>query len=84
MNDASPGREEASDAPEGRRNGFGGYLMWAALALVLYVLSIGPVTRLVETGTLPFPVLLLYSPFQYLKGDFEGAYIDYVTWWCRW
>lgn len=83
MNDARPDRDDASAEPEGARSNLGSYLLWASLALVLYVLSIGPVTRLVARGTLPFPVILLYSPFQYLSGDYEQAYIQYVSWWVR-
>ena len=55
--------------PTKRAGGFI-WLVWAASALVIYVLSTGPVTKLYAKGLLPqAPLMFLYQPLGVLGNN---------------
>lgn len=81
MSDTPPDQKEAGDAPDGPRNTWVGWLLWLALAPVLYVFSIGPVFYLVERGPLPFALKILYEPLGYLPDPALNWILCYTDWW---
>ncbi|HEV3298856.1 MAG TPA: hypothetical protein VG055_04420 [Planctomycetaceae bacterium] len=74
-----------SDEPKKRRPK--GWIGWAFLVLLMYPLSVGPVTALLERVNSPtlwhaYPVA--YSPLWWASGSSESLttlLIDYVFWW---
>jgi hypothetical protein len=53
----------SAEPTEPRRGGLGTWLLWFLVALVTYVLSIGPAEKLVHAGIIPFSTALaVYSP----------------------
>jgi hypothetical protein len=56
--------DAASVGPEdqGRRGGL--WIVWLFLALVIYVLSVGPVAKLNQTGLVPDSAEVLYYPLR--------------------
>lgn len=56
---------EAGESERGRR-GVAWWLLWMAVALVFYVLSIGPVYKLYWIGAVPHWSLVIYSPLGFV------------------
>ena len=81
MSDTSPDRKEAGDAPEAPRNPWVRWLVWAVLLPVLYVLSGGPVVRLVVQGYLPEWCIDVYAPTAYLPHEVYVLLLRYHEWW---
>ena len=81
MSDTPPDRDEPSAAPETPRNPWVGYLVWATLLLVLYVLSCGPVYWLIGNHYLPEEVAVIYRPFNHLGDDLKHLIRHYADWW---
>ena len=72
---------EAQETPSAdpRRGGFGVFA-WVAMVLVVYVLSIGPVAKLIELKYLPEdPCVACYSPVIWLAENFEPV-ADFLYW----
>jgi len=72
---------EADETPtaDARRGGFGVFA-WVAMVLVVYVLSSGPVAKLIELKYLPSdPFVAFYSPVIWLAENFEPA-ADFLYW----
>ena len=83
MSDTPPDRKEEADAPEGPRNPWVGYLVWAILVPVLYVLSYAPVRDLVAKGYIPENIMHIYDPLNYLPGTLTEPFMQYIRWWQR-
>lgn len=81
MSDTPPDQKEAGDAPEAPRNQWVGWLVWAVLVPVLYVLSTGPVYRLIGLGHIAPEWAAIYDPLGYLGEDFVRLVFDYAGWW---
>ncbi|NBR85075.1 MAG: hypothetical protein EBT61_06140 [Verrucomicrobia bacterium] len=81
MSDTPPDRKEAGDAPEGPRNPWVTYLVWAILVPVLYVLSIGPVVGLIARDYLPEEVAYIYLPLEILPESLYEPIRPYLEWW---
>lgn len=83
MSDTPPDRDEASAAPDGPRNPWVGWLVWAILVPVLYVLSSGPVMWLASKGYWPESLRGIYAPLGYLPDNTVDLFVRYVEWWNR-
>ena len=83
MSDTPPDQKEAGDAPKGPRNTWVGWLIWAVLAPVMYVLSYAPVNDLVAKGYIPLEIMHVYDPLSYLPRTLTELIMDYIRWWQR-
>ena len=70
---------------DSRRGGFGTVLWVAGLVLIVYVLSVGPVAKLIEHDVISEDLAApVYAPLQWLADncepvdDFFGWYVDEV------
>ena len=81
MSDTPPDRDEASAAPEGPRNPWVGWLVWAILVPVLYVLSAGPVQWLVLKEYIPGETAVIYLPLVCLPDSIGELIQRYLQWW---
>src|SRR3974390_3138344 len=53
------------DSPASKRPSFTRWFLWFLLALVLYVLGVGPVNRLEQAGLIPYAaVRMVYAPVE--------------------
>jgi hypothetical protein len=50
---------------QGRRSAF--WILWVFVAVVAYVLSVGLVAKLDQTGVIPHGVVVLYEPLGWLS-----------------
>ena len=62
-------KEVQAEAGEGGRKGIPGWLIWLPVALVIYVLSTGPVFKMFEKARskgddLPKAVMTIYEPLR--------------------
>ena len=83
MSDTPPDRDQASAAPEGPRNPWVRWLLWAILVPVLYVLSYGPAVRLVGKRYLPEALLKIYQPLLDLPDALAEPIFHYAEWWLK-
>lgn len=81
MSDTPPERKEADDAPAVPKNPWVVWLVWVVLAPVLYVLSAGPVARLIQMDFIPDAVWLAYEPLHHLPNCVQDPIKTYVVWW---
>ena len=82
MSHTPPDRDDDSPAPGGSGNPWLRFFAWAMLALVVYVLSIGPVCSLAEHGDLPIKYVdAFYRPLDVLPNSFKAIIGDYVMFW---
>lgn len=81
MSDTPPDRKEAGDAPAGPRNPWVGWLTWAVLTPVLYVLSVGPARWLHNHGIAQRAFQAIYSPLDKLPSSLKEPLLDYARWW---
>lgn len=81
MNETSSDRKEAGGALAGPRNPWMTWLVWAILAPVLYVLSIGPVVWLTSRGYFQGIFAYLYAPLSLLPHDIRELIARYIEWW---
>lgn len=82
MSDTPPDQKEAGGAPAGPKNPWVGWLMWAILLPVLYLLSTGPMWRLYTAGYIAEEAYHVYAlPLRLLGEDFTLKLLPYVQWW---
>lgn len=81
MKDAPTDRDGEGDALAGPKNPWVSWLVWAILALGLYVLSSGPVQWLVLKEYCPAEVAYIYLPLQFLPDSAAEAVKHYIGWW---
>ena len=79
--------EPASPAPETeakQSRGFGSYLLWVFVVVMLYVLSSGPAWGLVVTGAMNLKSFdIVYWPlvWAYMHTPLHSALLSYWCWW---
>ncbi len=83
MSGSTPDRKEETDAPDSARNPWVTWLGWLFLFPVLYVLSTGPVTWLVEKHHLPEETMVIYTPLRHLPSDILLPIVRYAEWWAK-
>jgi hypothetical protein len=72
--------EPQTVSPSSKRPGFGGWLLGLFIALLLYVLSVGPANRLEQAGLISQPlVAIIYAPIIRLSLTCNAA--DHVYMW---
>src|SRR5262249_20960993 len=77
--------ESRTEAASSTRRGGFGWCFWAAMFLVVYFLSIGPVERLDRNGILPPSFIAIYRPITILCWYSKPAqkfYHWYIELWC--
>ena len=82
MSDTPPDRKEEAGAPDGPRNPWVRFIMWGMVAIVVYVLSLGPAAWLTTRGFISYEgYALLCLPAHFLLGGFSATLVGYVNWW---
>jgi hypothetical protein len=77
--------EKENDSGEETRHG-GGVLRWvwiAGVAVVFYVLSVGPMCKLSDEGVVPSTVMqVVYAPLIWVCHESQVAN-DFFRWYCK-
>jgi hypothetical protein len=82
MSDTQPDRKEAGNAPEGPRNPIMRFIAWGVLAVVLYVLSTGPMWWLHRSGYIGRGVISGFLfPERFLSDPVRRVLMEYTSWW---
>ena len=69
-----PNAEKWVDPYPKKKSGWHNGLIAVVIVLVIYVLSIGPITRFVKNGSLSFDVLIIYSPLLWVEDKSEATH----------
>ena len=70
-------------AEEKRSGGFGRFVLWAGVIVLLYVLSLGPVCLICNKRNFDSPLLIVYDPLELVYEDtpLHKPLGIYLHWW---